>query len=105
MMTAAARADHRREAEGRLSRADRRSLPRQIPSKTRVVATPDMVKKYKSLGADVTVQAGAGGKASIGDGDFEAAGATIARSAAGRYPGRRHRAPGPPGPATASSTA
>src|SRR3954447_20889656 len=40
-----------------------------------------MVKKYKSLGADVTVQAGAGGKASIGDGEFEAAGATIAHSA------------------------
>src|SRR6478672_11069439 len=40
-----------------------------------------MVKKYKGLGADVTVQAGAGGKASIGDSDFEAAGATIAASA------------------------
>jgi len=51
------------------------------PVETRVAATPDMVKKYKSLGADVTVQAGAGGKASIGDGDFEAAGATIAASA------------------------
>ena len=51
------------------------------PVETRVAATPDMVKKYKSLGADVTVQAGAGGKASIGDGEFEAAGATIAASA------------------------
>ncbi len=51
------------------------------PVETRVAATPDMVKKYKGLGADVTVQAGAGGKASIGDGEFEAAGATIAASA------------------------
>jgi len=51
------------------------------PVETRVAATPDMVKKYKSLGADVTVQAGAGGKASIGDGEFEAAGAAIAQGA------------------------
>src|SRR4051794_2809394 len=49
------------------------------PVETRVAATPDMVKKYKSLGADVTVQAGAGSKASIGDGEFEAAGAPIAQ--------------------------
>ena len=29
------------------------------PVETRVAATPDMVKKYKNLGADVVVQAGA----------------------------------------------
>src|SRR3954464_1032334 len=51
------------------------------PIETRVAATPDMVKKYKNLGADVVVQAGAGAKSSISDAEFEAAGATIAQSA------------------------
>src|SRR3954453_12804406 len=48
------------------------------PVETRVAATPDMVKKYKNLGADVVVQAGAGKNASMADAEFEAAGATIA---------------------------
>src|SRR3954449_3639924 len=51
------------------------------PVETRVAATPDMVKKYKSLGADVVVQAGAGTKASISDAEFESAGATVAQNA------------------------
>ena len=51
------------------------------PVETRVAATPDMVKKYKNLGADVVVPAGAGGKASIADAEFETAGASIAQSA------------------------
>jgi NAD(P) transhydrogenase subunit alpha len=51
------------------------------PVETRVAATPDMVKKYKNLGADVVVQAGAGGQASISDAEFEAVGATIAQLA------------------------
>src|SRR3954467_15146650 len=51
------------------------------PVETRVAATPDMVKKYKNLGADVAVQAGAGGQASIADADFESTGATIAQNA------------------------
>src|SRR5215213_3868549 len=46
---------------------------------TRVAATPETVKKYKALGADVVVQAGAGATAGIPDGDFEAAGAAIAK--------------------------
>ncbi len=49
---------------------------------TRVAATPETVKKYKSLGADVAVQAGAGSTSGIPDAEFEAAGATIAPSAA-----------------------
>jgi NAD(P) transhydrogenase subunit alpha len=49
------------------------------PVETRVAATPDMVKKYKNLGADVVVQAGAG-QASISDAEFEAVGATIAQN-------------------------
>jgi len=51
------------------------------PVETRVAATPDMVKKYKALGADVVVQAGAGNNASIADAEFEVAGATIAQNA------------------------
>src|SRR3954451_3392025 len=49
------------------------------PIETRVAATP-VVKKYKGLGADVAVQAGAGSKASITDAEFETAGATIAQN-------------------------
>ncbi|MBX3553348.1 MAG: Re/Si-specific NAD(P)(+) transhydrogenase subunit alpha [Pseudolabrys sp.] len=44
----------------------------------RVAATPDTVKKYKALGADVVVARGAGIASGILDADFEAAGATIA---------------------------
>jgi proton-translocating NAD(P)+ transhydrogenase subunit alpha len=50
-------------------------------AETRVSATPETVKKYKSLGADVIVQAGAGAKAGIPDAEFEAAGASIAKTA------------------------
>lgn len=51
-------------------------------AETRVSATPETVKKYKTLGADVVVQAGAGAKAGIPDAEFEAAGATVSASAA-----------------------
>jgi NAD(P) transhydrogenase subunit alpha len=49
---------------------------------TRVAATPETVKKYKSLGADVVVQAGAGTQAGLPDAAFETEGASIAASAA-----------------------
>ncbi len=49
-------------------------------AETRVAATPETVKKFKGLGADVAVQAGAGDKAGIPDAEFEAAGAAIASS-------------------------
>ena len=51
------------------------------PAEDRVAATPDTVKKLKSLGADVVVEPGAGVKSGIPDGDFTAAGATIAADA------------------------
>jgi NAD(P) transhydrogenase subunit alpha len=51
-------------------------------AETRVAATPETVKKYKALGADVAVQAGAGATSGIPDADFEAAGATLAKDAA-----------------------
>ncbi len=50
-------------------------------AETRVAATPETVKKYRSLGADVVVQAEAGLRAGVPDSEFEAAGASIARTA------------------------
>jgi H+-translocating NAD(P) transhydrogenase subunit alpha len=49
-------------------------------AETRVSATPETVKKYKTLGADVVVQAGAGAKAGFPDAELEAAGASIAKT-------------------------
>jgi NAD(P) transhydrogenase subunit alpha len=49
---------------------------------TRVAATPETVKKYKALGAEVVVQAGAGIQAGVPDAEFEAAGASLVGSAA-----------------------
>jgi NAD(P) transhydrogenase subunit alpha len=43
----------------------------------RVAATPETVKKFIALGATVSVEKGAGLSASIADGDYEAAGATL----------------------------
>lgn len=43
----------------------------------RVAATPETVKKFKALGADVAVARGAGIASGIPDADYEAAGATI----------------------------
>ncbi|MBX9931682.1 MAG: Re/Si-specific NAD(P)(+) transhydrogenase subunit alpha [Methylobacterium sp.] len=51
------------------------------PAEPRVAAVPETVKKFKALGADVVVQAGAGSKAGVPDAEYEAAGATIAGSA------------------------
>ena len=52
------------------------------PAEPRVAAVPETVKKFIGLGADVTVQAGAGVKAGVPDSEYEAAGAAIAGSAA-----------------------
>jgi proton-translocating NAD(P)+ transhydrogenase subunit alpha len=46
----------------------------------RVAATPETAKKLAGLGAEVVVQAGAGSAAGMLDSEYEAAGATIARS-------------------------
>jgi proton-translocating NAD(P)+ transhydrogenase subunit alpha len=43
----------------------------------RVAATPDTVKKFKALGAEVAVARGAGNASGLLDADYEAAGATI----------------------------
>ncbi|HEY0571929.1 MAG TPA: NAD(P)(+) transhydrogenase (Re/Si-specific) subunit alpha, partial [Enterovirga sp.] len=52
------------------------------PAETRVAATPETVKKYIALGADVVVQSGAGVSAGVPDAEFQAGGATIAQDAA-----------------------
>jgi NAD(P) transhydrogenase subunit alpha len=57
------------------------AIPAESESEPRVAATPDTVKKMKAY-ADIVVQAGAGIKSGILDADYEAAGATIAPSAA-----------------------
>ena len=48
---------------------------------TRIAATPETVKKLIALGYAVTVEAGAGLSASIPDAEFEAAGASLAKTA------------------------
>jgi NAD(P) transhydrogenase subunit alpha len=48
----------------------------------RVAATPETVKKYIGLGAEVAVQAGAGAGSGIADAEFAAAGAQICADAA-----------------------
>jgi NAD(P) transhydrogenase subunit alpha len=53
------------------------------PADARVAATPETVKKYRALGAEVAVEAGAGREAGIPDAEFTAAGATVAADAAG----------------------
>jgi H+-translocating NAD(P) transhydrogenase subunit alpha len=46
-------------------------------SEPRVAATPETVKKFLNLGAEVAVQAGAGAGAGVSDADYAAAGAKI----------------------------
>lgn len=51
------------------------------PSEPRVAASPDTVKKFKSLGADIAVEPGAGLKSGVPDAEFTAAGATVSADA------------------------
>ena len=50
-------------------------------SEPRVAATPETVKKFRGLGAEVAVQSGAGLASGVSDADYEAAGATIGQDA------------------------
>ncbi len=56
-------------------------LTESDPAEPRVAAVPETVKKFIGLGADVTVQSGAGLKAGVPDSEYEAVGASIAGSA------------------------
>jgi NAD(P) transhydrogenase subunit alpha len=47
------------------------------PGERRVAATPETIKKFMALGADLAVEPGAGVESGILDGDFAAAGATV----------------------------
>ena len=55
---------------------------KETSPETRVAAIPETVKKFIQLGASVSIERGAGETAGIADGDYEAAGATIADRAA-----------------------
>src|SRR5579863_802352 len=58
------------------------AVPKETASgETRVAATAESVKKFKSLGLDVAVETGAGAAARIADADYIAAGASIAPDA------------------------
>jgi H+-translocating NAD(P) transhydrogenase subunit alpha len=53
-------------------------IPREIdPLESRVAASPESVKKLKSLGLDVLVEKGAGGLSRVPDADYQSAGAKI----------------------------
>ncbi len=54
-----------------------------VPGERRVAVVPDVVKKYKSLGADVCLETGAGAGSSLRDADF--ADVAIAANAADLY--------------------
>ena len=57
-------------------------LKEDAPGELRVAVTPETVRKFIALGAEVAVEAGAGASASVADADYEAAGATVAVRAA-----------------------
>jgi len=58
------------------------AIPKErLSDEPRVAATPDTVKKFKGLGFEVAVEAGAGEASGLLDAAYEAAGATIAPSA------------------------
>src|SRR6266436_5105093 len=57
-------------------------LKERRPHETRVAATPDTVKKLKALGAEVTIEAGAGTAAAYTDQAYLDAGANIVPDAA-----------------------
>jgi H+-translocating NAD(P) transhydrogenase subunit alpha len=53
-------------------------IPREVdPSEPRVAASPESVKKLKSLGLDVIVEKGAGALSRVLDADFQASGAKL----------------------------
>ncbi|HEY4123720.1 MAG TPA: Re/Si-specific NAD(P)(+) transhydrogenase subunit alpha [Rhizomicrobium sp.] len=57
-------------------------LKERRAGEARVAATPETVKKLKTLGLDIAIERDAGAGAKIADADYEAAGATIAPDAA-----------------------
>lgn len=62
-------------------------LKERRPHETRVAASPETVKKFIQLGAEVAVETGAGADAALPDEAFKAAGASIAANAAATVSG------------------
>lgn len=56
-------------------------LKETASGETRVAASPETVKKFIALGAEVAIQPGAGESAAIADADFAAAGAQVTKDA------------------------
>jgi len=63
-----------------LERFMRIAVPVELEGETRVAATPETVRKFIALGAQVAVQAGAGLKSGVLNSEYVAAGASIAVS-------------------------
>src|SRR5712691_2621980 len=58
------------------------AVAREIdPSEPRVAASPDTVKKFKALGAEVAIEPGAGIKSGLPDSEFTAVGAIVSADA------------------------
>src|ERR1700750_2882701 len=58
------------------------AVAREIdPSEPRVAASPDTVKKFKAIGAEIAVEPGAGIKSGLPNSEFTAAGATVSADA------------------------
>ena len=57
-------------------------LKEQAEGERRVAATPETIRKFAALGAELAVESGAGSAASCADADYEAAGATLGTRAA-----------------------
>ena len=62
-------------------------LKERRDGETRVAATPETVRKLIALGLTVAVEAGAGVASAVGDAEYQAAGAEIARDAASALAG------------------
>jgi NAD(P) transhydrogenase subunit alpha len=63
-------------------------VPKEIfPGEKRVATVPDVVEKLRKLGFSIIVQSGAGESATIGDDEYQAAGATVVPDAAGLWSG------------------
>jgi NAD(P) transhydrogenase subunit alpha len=58
------------------------AVPAEEKAETRVAATPETVKKFAALGAEVAVERGAGTRSSFTDAEYEAAGAKLGQDTA-----------------------
>ncbi len=56
------------------------AVPAEASDETRVAASPETVKKLTALGAELVIEKGAGLKSGILDAEYEAAGASIAKT-------------------------